>query len=448
MLIRENKIEREVARAFEPLLPPRRYKGAFGGRGGAKSHFFAEGMVLQCFAAETRAVCVREVQLSLADSVHQLLVDKIHKFNLASYFTITERYISASTGSHIIFRGMNSYTAETIKSLEGYDLAWVEEAQTLSQHSLNLLRPTIRKPGSEIWASWNPRHRTDPMDVFFRKRPLPPDQMISVMVNWRDNPWFPEVLEKDRVADMIADPEQAEHVWEGAYGATQGAILARLVDRAEREGRIHDEVDFDPRGPGIEITSDIGFRDTATWWFWQRRLGGFVLVDAMGDSGVDADDWAVVLSARCRDRGYRLDKIWLPKDAKARTMASKHSVQDRFRKFFGPAMVKIVPKTSVADRINAGRTIIKMCHFHKTNCEAGLEHLRAWQFEYNPETEAFSREPLHDAHSHWGDGFSYGAQVMQGLEPEPEDVEPNEVGPNTHTIMELMKSQPKKSRRI
>lgn len=299
-----------------------------------------------------------------------------------------------------------------------------------------------------MWFGWNPRFRTDPVDVFFRKHPMPPAEMVSVFVNWRDNPWFPDVLERDRIADIIADPEEAEHVWEGAYGVTQGSILARLVDRADREGRIHDDVDYDPRGPGIEISSDIGFRDTATWWFWQRRLGGFVLVDVLGESGLDADDWAVLLATRLAERGYRLEKIWLPKDAKARTMASKHSVQDRFRKHFGAPLVKIVPKTSVADRINAGRTIVRLCHFHKANCEKGLDGLRAWQFEYNPETETFSREPLHNWASHWGDGFSYGAQIMQGLEPEPEDEGPLVVEPNVHTIQGLMKTQPKKSRRI
>lgn len=448
MSILDAKVRANVARAFVPLLAPRRYKGAYGGRGGAKSHFFAEQIVLRCFMRATRVVCIREIQKSLADSVRQLLVDKISALDLGAYFTVLETEIRGHNGSLIIFRGMQSFNAETIKSLEGYQIAWVEEAQTLSEHSLTLLRPTIRADGSEIWFSWNPRHRTDPVDVFFRKRPMAAADMISIMVNWRDNPWFPDVLERDRVADTIADPEQAEHVWEGAYGVTEGAILARLIDRADREGRIHDDVTFDARGPGIEISSDIGFRDTATWWFWQRRLGGFVIVDVLGESGLDADDWAVILATRIAERGYALDKIWLPKDAKARTMASKHSVQDRFRKHFSPTLIKIVPKTSVADRINAGRTIVRQCHFHKTNTEKGLDGLRAWQFEYNPETEVFSREPLHNWASHWGDGFSYGAQIMQGLEPEPEEEGPLVVGPNVHTIMGLMKQQPKKSRRI
>src|SRR5690606_15665342 len=137
--------------------------------------------------------------------------------------------------------------------LEAYDVAWVEEAQTLSETSLSLLRPTIRKEGSELWFSWNPRHRTDCVDVFFRKNPHP--QAVSVHINWRDNPWFPKVLRDEMEHDFRTDPEVAEHVWEGAYGVLTGAILARWVDRAERSGRIHDEVEVDPNGPAIEITS-------------------------------------------------------------------------------------------------------------------------------------------------------------------------------------------------
>ena len=128
-----------------PLLQPNRYKGAYGGRGGTKSHFYAELLILTCFSRKTRAACIREVQVTIKDSVRQLLVDKIQKFKLGGFFTVTEREISGNNGSLIVFRGMQSYNAENIKSLEDFDVAWVEEAQTLSSHSLKLLRPTIRK---------------------------------------------------------------------------------------------------------------------------------------------------------------------------------------------------------------------------------------------------------------------------------------------------------------
>lgn len=423
----------EVPRALKPLLTPKRYKGAYGGRGGAKSHFFAEQLVIRCYRTTTRAVCIREVQNSIRDSVRQLLIDKIQKLGLGPHFEVLEAEIRGPNGSLIIFRGMQSYNAETIKSLEAYDIAWVEEAQTLSEKSLELLRPTIRKEGSEIWFSWNPRNRTDPVDKFFRKYPMPESEMTSVLVNWRDNPWFPDVLRKEMEHDKKVDPETAEHVWEGGYGMQHGAILARWVERADRAGRINDSVLFDRDGPGIEISSDIGFRDTASWWFWQRRIGGFHLLDYDQDSGLNAEDWIKRLQERITARGWPLGKIWLPHDARAKTFAAKYTAVEQFLSVFKTPHVGVVPVSTKADRINAARAIIQRCEFHKTNCETGLDGLRAWEYEWNPDLQTFSREPLHNFASHPSDAFSYGCQVMQSLPPPESKPEPRAMGVGPHS---------------
>jgi phage terminase large subunit len=374
-----------------------------------------------CYARHTRAVCIREVQNSIRDSVRQLLVDKIQKLGLGAYFELLEHEIRGPNGSLIIFKGMQSYNAETIKSLEAYDIAWVEEAQTLSGTSLAMLRPTLRKQGSELWFSWNPRHRTDAVDLFFRKNPHP--AAISIMVNWRDNPWFPDVLREEMEHDIEVDPIAAEHVWEGAYGASAGAILARWVDQAEKQGRIGDHVAYDPEGASIEITSDLGFRDTASWWFWQRRIGGFSLLSYDADSGLEAADWITRLQERVEANNWSLGKVWLPHDARTRTFQSKHSAIEQFATAFGLSRCGIVERTSKLDRINAARTIIKRCEFHATNCEAGLDGLRAWEYEWNPDLNIFMKEPKHTWASHPSDGFSYGCQVMQGLEPPPPPAE-------------------------
>lgn len=445
------RIKVEIAPAFSPLLRPKRYKGAYGGRGGAKSHFFAEQLILRCFQRTTRAVCIREIQHSLRDSVRQLLVDKIQKFGLGEYFEVLDAEIRGRNGSLIIFRGMQSYNAETIKSLEAYDIAWVEEAQTLSEKSLELLRPTIRAEGSELWFSWNPRHRTDPVDKFFRKNP-PPDA-TSILVNWRDNPWFPDVLRKEMEHDKSVDPETAEHVWEGGYGLQHGAILARWVDRAERDGRIHDRVGYNPEGPAIEISSDLGFRDTATWWFWQRSVGGFSLIDYQGDSGLDAKEWIERLQRHLDERAWPLGKVWLPHDARVKTFQSKHSAVEQFLQGFGSTRVGIVPVTSKSDRINAARTVIRRCEFNKTRCEEGLDGLRAWEYEWNADTQTFSKEPVHNWASHPSDGFSYGCQVMQTM-PAPEvQPAPKTLGIAPHatstvSLDDLWDSQPSPSGRI
>jgi phage terminase large subunit len=200
----------EAPEALLPLINPARYKAAYGGRGGAKSHFFAEQIVLRCYARKTRVVCIREVQVTIRDSVRQLIVDKINRLGFGWAFEILQTEIrgrdgTPAAGSLIIFRGMQDYNAHNIKSLEDFDLAWVEEAQTLSAGSLRLLRPTIRKDGSEIWFSWNPRYETDAVDEFFRGQ-SPPRNAIIVPVNWSDNPWFPEVLVAEKDADFEADP--------------------------------------------------------------------------------------------------------------------------------------------------------------------------------------------------------------------------------------------------
>lgn len=428
----------QVPRAFKPLLAPKRYKGAYGGRGGAKSHFFAEQMIVKCYRQHTRAVGIREIQLTTRDSVRQLLADKIAKLGLSSSFDVLDSEIRGKNGSHIIFRGMQSFNSENIKSLEGYDLAWVEEAQTLSQRSLDLLRPTIRKPESEIWFGWNPRFRTDPVDQFFRKHPSP--DAVSVCVNWRDNPWFPDVLRRDMEHDKDNDPDLADHIWEGGYEIGHGAILARWIERAEKQGRINNEVAYDENGPGVEISCDLGFRDTSTWWFWQRRIGGAGVLDYDRDSGLEAADWIVRLKATLTERNWKLGRIWLPHDATAKTFATKHSPIEQFLRAFGGDKVAIVPVSSKSDRINAARTFVKQVEFHQANCEKGLDGLRAWEYEWNPDTLTFSREPLHNWASHDGDGFSYGCQVMKGLAPPKEEPKPEQMrGVENITVNELLK---------
>ncbi len=432
-------IKVEVPRKFKPLLGKSRYKGAFGGRGGAKSHFFAEQIILACYVSQVRIVCIREVQNSIKDSVRQLLIDKIIKLGLQDSFEVLDSEIRSNNGSLIIFKGMQSYNAANIKSLEGYDIAWVEEAQTLSQHSLDLLRPTLRKEGSELWFSWNPRYKTDPVDKLFRKSP--PKEAISVFVNWSDNPWFPDVLKKEKDHDFWIDPDKAEHIWNGAYGAGEGAILAKHVNHAEREGRLND-IAYDTDGGPIEISCDLGFHDTSSWWYWQRKPNGYSLLHYDGESGWDADDWIERINWVLNDLGIkRLGKIWMPHDAKAKTFQSKHSSVEKFLAAFGSDRVAIVPMTRKEHQISAARTVIQRCEFNKTRCEAGLDGLMAWEFEWNEENNVFSREPLHNWASHPGDAFAYGCQMMQEHKPEIKITEPLRgitVGQRTISIEDWM----------
>lgn len=209
-------IKIQTPRKFVPLLNPARYKGAHGGRGSAKSHFFAEMTVEDHVIKKTHTVCIREVQKSLDQSVKKLIEMKIESMGVQDHFKILRTHIEDRHGGRIIFQGMQNHTADSIKSLEGYDVAWVEEAQSLSQRSLDLLRPTIRKPGSELRFSWNPDDKKDPVDALLRGSDRPPNSIV-VEANWRDNPWFPDVLRDEMLYDRRRDIEKYNHIWEGGY---------------------------------------------------------------------------------------------------------------------------------------------------------------------------------------------------------------------------------------
>ena len=244
----------ETPAKLAPLLRPARYKGAHGGRGSGKSHFFAS-LMLESHLLDhgTRSVCVREVQKSLSQSVKRLLEDQIAKLNAGAYFTAQDALIKShgpagGEGGIILFQGMQNHTSDSIKSLEGYSRAWVEEAQSLSQRSLDLLRPTIREDGSELWFSWNPASEDDPVDAFLRKSP--PPGSIVVEVNYQDNPWFPDVLRQEMEYDRGRDPDRYGHVWCGGY-------LQHTEARVFRNWRVEE----------FDAPSDALFRFGADWGF-------------------------------------------------------------------------------------------------------------------------------------------------------------------------------------
>jgi len=234
-----------------PLLNPARYKGAWGGRGSGKSHFFAEMMIeAHIMDQKRRSVCVREIQKSLQQSVKRLLETKIQDMNAGAYFEVQDAVIKSKKGDGaIIFQGMQNHTADSIKSLEGYDCAWGEEAQSLSQTSLDMLRPTIRKPNSELWFTWNPRQASDPVDTLLRGETPPKDAMV-IKVNYTDNPWFPNVLRDEMEYDKRRDPDKYQHVWQGQY-------LTNSQSRVFRNWKIED----------FEAPADAIHRLGADWGF-------------------------------------------------------------------------------------------------------------------------------------------------------------------------------------
>jgi len=422
----------DVPAVFAPLLTPARYKGAHGGRGSGKSHFFAEQLVARCRAKPTRWACIREVQNSLKESVKQLLVDKIQKLGLGGFYDVLEGEIRGENGSLIVFKGMQSYNAENIKSLEGFDGVWVEEAQTLSAHSLRMLRPTIRKEGSEIWFSWNPRHDSDAVDQFFRGG-AKSGEAIVVQANWNDNPWFPDVLRKEKDHDFLYDPEMADHVWGGGYEiVTEGAYYAKLIAHAETEGRVG-SYPYDPRYP-VETAWDIGVDDYTAVWFCQndgKRAWAVDYYEASGEGAEqvvraafpelvpdDAEGRATLIQIS-RPVPFKYGNHYLPHDVKVREWGA--GAKTRMATLMGLGLRQIVPgaQQGPSERINAARKLLPVFGFNNTpRVQVGLSRLRRYRRKWNDAMQTYTT-PLHDENSHGSDAFGEYA-VNCGIYPKPE----------------------------
>lgn len=429
-----NQIVVEVPEVFEPLLFPNRYKAAYGGRGGAKSHFFAGQGILRCKAKKTRVVCIREVQNTIRDSVRQLLVDKIVAYGLEDDFEIFESEIRGRNGSLIVFRGMQSYNAANIKSLEDFDIAWVEEAQTLSQHSLDLLRPTIRKEGSELWFGWNPRHDTDPVDKFFRggdKR----EGVACICVGWQDNPWFPDVLRQEMLADYEADPEKAEYVWGGGYElVTEASYYGKLMASADKDGRIGD-YPYRADLPGVVTSWDLGVDDYTAIVFWQidgliptvvdfyeaSNVGNEIVEYALPELTDDIRQAAARLIELGRDKPYLYSAHYLPHDIKVREWGSGGKQRSLTLMQQGVKPLHVGVAVNPADRINAVRALLPYMRFNDTpRVRVLISHLRRYSRRFNQLMGQYVGE-LHDEHSHAADAvgefaINFGLKERKAIE--------------------------------
>lgn len=227
------KTKKKRAAKFEGLIKAARYKVFYGGRGGAKSWMFARVLVRMAAQGCLRILCARQFQASISDSVHRLISDQIHIMGLDSEFSITEKSIKSATGSEFLFKGLEKSIRE-IKSTEGIDICWVEEAQSVADSNWEILIPTVRKERSEIWISFNPYLETDPTYQRFVVNP-PPDSIV-VKVGWEDNPWFPSTLDKERLHMMATDIDAYNHVWGGyPVSLSDSVIFSKRVSVAAFE---------------------------------------------------------------------------------------------------------------------------------------------------------------------------------------------------------------------
>jgi phage terminase large subunit len=394
------------AAVFSPLLEPARYKGAWGGRGSGKSHHFAEQIVARHAAQPgRRTVCIREVQKSLKESAKRLIEDKIAKFDLgaAQGFEVQREFIHTPGGGLVTFTGMQDHTADSVKSLEGFDCAWVEEAQSLSDRSLGLLRPTIRKEASELWFSWNPQRPTDPVDRLLRSVDLPTGACV-VRANWSDNPWFPAVLEQERQDCLRMQPERYGHIWEGEYATVlEGAYYARHLTEAQLEGRIG----FVARDPLLKVHAfwDIagtGDRaDAVAIWIVQFVGAEVRLLDYYEAVGQPFDAHVNWLRAN----GYEGAVCILPHDGARHDTVYAVTPQG----FLGKAgfVTQVVPnqgRGAALQRIDAARQVFPSCRFHEERTRGGREAL-GWYHERRDEHRGIGLGPEHDFSSHGSDAF-------------------------------------------
>ena len=397
--IQEAKAKARFPAKLKCLFVPEkaRYRVLYGGRGGSKSWNIARALLLKGCEQKIRILCAREYQTSIKDSVHKLLCDQIFALGIEAHYEITERSLRGNNGTEFIFVGVKNNT-NNVKSIEGIDICWVEEAQSVTPNSWNVLVPTIRKADSEIWISFNPELPTD--ETWKRFVISPPENAVVQKINWSDNPYFPEVLDLERRALQGRDIEAYNNVWEGIPRQTvNGAIFAKEVTMADLEGRICN-VPYDASKP-VHAVFDLGWADQTACWILQFVGQETRLIRYFEDSQQTIGYYL----AKLQSFGYLYDTIWLPHDAKAKSLGTGKSIEEIVRA--SGMKVQILGRVPVADSINAARTIFNKCYFDRQNTEEGLQCLRHYRYDVDPDTKMFSAKPLHDEYSHGADAFRY-----------------------------------------
>ena len=394
----------DVPRAFGDLFRPARFKVFYGGRGGAKSWAFAVALLSIGMTRPIRVLCARELQTSIKDSVHKLLSDLIAaEPAMAAFYEVQQTVIKGRNGTEFGFRGLK-HNASEIKSFEGADYVWVEEAQAVSDNSWEILIPTIRKPGSEIWLCFNPKNPTDPTWRKFVAKPRPGS--VVKKVSWRDNPFFPDVLEAERVYCRDNEPDSYDHVWEGGFDTRySGAVYAKWVQAAMDAGRIGSV--YDPELP-VHTAWDLGYDDSTAIVFWQRSGTECRIIDAYEANGQDVEHYCELL----RSKSYRYGEHYVPHDAANKLLAAGgRSIVQQMHALGIKA--RVVAATSQQNQIEATRKVMQSTWWDTDKCADLIHALMSYHFEYDEDRKAFKSTPLHDWSSHFADAVEIIGQVWQ-----------------------------------
>lgn len=397
---------------LEILFKPKRHKVMYGGRGAGRSWGCARALLLIGGGRPIRVLCARELQNSISDSVHKLLSDQISTLHLEHIYEVQASRIISRPGA--VPGGQTSFSFEgiknnitKIKSYEGIDYCWVEEANKVSRTSWEVLLPTVRKEDSEIWITFNPELETDYTYQRFVLRPS--DDSFVVKMTWRDNPWIPTVLLKEMEDLKKRDYETYLNVWEGfTRQVLEGAVFAKELQRAQVENRIC-KVPWNRETP-VDTFWDLGRRDMTCIWFAQRVAMQYRILEYYEDSGEDIQAYLRQLQSR----DYTYGTHWLPHDAKAKRIGQARTIEQAVRAIF--ASVRVVPRIPhKVNAINAARVIFPNCYFDEKACADGLGRLR--HYRYRVQDGQLSEEPLHDESSHGADAFMTLAQSLKETKP-------------------------------
>lgn len=404
------------------LFQPARYKVCYGGRGGAKSWGFARALLLQGAQAPQRVLCAREVQKSIKDSVHQLLCDQIAALGLESFYAVNRDEIRGLNGTRFLFSGLSDQTTDSIKSFEGVTRVWVEEAHKVTRRSWDILIPTIRAEGSEIWVSLNPELDTD--ETYVRFVLNPPDGAQVCEINWRDNPWFPQVLDDER-RQFLARVERGErsrddydNIWEGKpRAAVEGAIYAREVQTLQRERRLT-RIPYDPLLK-VHTVWDLGWNDAMVVGMFQRSPQGLMLIDSLVTSHERYDE----VVAKLNQRPYRWGDDFLPHDARHKNPQTGKSTHDVLRDL--GRRPREVPDIGVEAGIKAVRQAFPKLWLDEATGDNKkiLDGLKRYRRRINASGEPGA--PEHDDASHPADMVRYAAVVAEAMtNDDPAAVDP------------------------
>jgi phage terminase large subunit len=392
-----------VPEKLEPIWQPRRYKVMHGGRGGGKSWTVAGVLLAMAAAMPLRVLCAREIQKSIKQSVHQLLTDQIGRLGLGAFFEVLETEIRGANGSLFLFSGLQTHTVDSIKSFEGCDIVWVEEAHGVSKKSWDVLIPTIRKESSEIWLTLNPDMDTDETYTRFIARRSPDTWVCEI--NWRDNPWFPSVLDQERKKAKMMDPDDYDHIWEGKpRRVAEGAIYRHEIEAIYSEGRVC-PVPYDPGLP-VHTVWDLGWNDAMTIGMVQRGPQDVRIIDYIEDSHRTLD-WYV---AQLEKRPYRWGTDFLPHDGKTRNFQTGKSTQQQLQAM-GRRDVQVLSAMNVEEGIKLARMLFPRCFFDESKTARLLECLRRYRRAMHTKTDE-PMSPLHDEFSHGADMYRYIGQAV------------------------------------